>query len=442
MRSANSKLRKFLGLRSSERLLLFKSALMLMAVRVGLKLMPFAKLNGLLARASRMPRRSRGRNSFTPDQLVRSINIAGSYIPGAGKCLPRALAAQLLLARHGHPATVHIGVSRGEEKPLNAHAWLEVEGKVVIGGPGLDSYTHLLEIEREVQLAYSVPETQYPLFNKRQLDLKWMATFFLCLARFVASPAGAEYGITRPAKLKLAVRIIRNQKHFEQGHKVRVHLALVEQIFKIPKSMDGDVVECGCWNGNSTTSLSLACSLVGRRLFVCDSFEGLPEPRADEKYELSAFYKDHYYVWEKGVCSAEGGFDSVRRTLERYGAIEVCTFVPGYFKDTLKTLETESLVLIYEAAVLRSSVEDCVRNLWPKLQEGCCFFCQEPDSVKVVGLFYDERWWKDNLNATPPGFFGSGYGPRMALGNIFLGYSKKIDTKKILEEGNRIVFAD
>ena len=87
-------------------------------------------------------------------------------------------------------------------------------------------------------------------------------------------------------------------------------------------------------------------------------------------------------------------------------------------------------------------MEDCVRNLWPKLQEGCCFFCQEPDSVKVVGLFYDERWWKDNLNATPPGFFGSWYGPRMAFGNIFLGYSKKIDTKKILEEGNRIVFAD
>jgi hypothetical protein len=179
-----------------------------------------------------------------------------------------------------------------------------------------------------------------------------------------------------------------------------------------------------------------------RRLFVCDSFEGIPEPRADEKYEISTIHEGCYYRLEKGDSSTRGGLDSVRRTLERYGAIGVCTFVKGYFKDTLETLETDSLVLIYEDAVIRSSVEDCVRYLWPKLQDGCFFFCQNPDSMKIVGLFFDEQWWKDNLNATPPGFFGSGYGQRMALGNIFLGCSRKIDPKKILEEGTMMVAVD
>jgi len=148
LRSTRRRLRKFLSLPSSERLLLIKSALMLMAIKVGLKLLPFRHLNSLLARTSHTPRHSRKNGSFKPDQLVRSVDIASRYIPGAGNCLVQALSAQALLARHGHPATVRIGVTHDEENQFKAHAWLESEGKVVIGGPDLDGYAPLLAIER------------------------------------------------------------------------------------------------------------------------------------------------------------------------------------------------------------------------------------------------------------------------------------------------------
>jgi hypothetical protein len=55
----------------------------------------------------------------------------------------------VLLARHGHPALVRIGVVRGEGGGVQAHAWVESEGAVVIGGAELDRYTPLAGLEKE-----------------------------------------------------------------------------------------------------------------------------------------------------------------------------------------------------------------------------------------------------------------------------------------------------
>lgn len=47
------RLRKFLSLTGGERLLLIKAAILLTVIRVGLKLLPFQQLRGLLAKISR-----------------------------------------------------------------------------------------------------------------------------------------------------------------------------------------------------------------------------------------------------------------------------------------------------------------------------------------------------------------------------------------------------
>src|SRR5690606_21028653 len=48
-------------------------------------------------------------------------------------CLVEALAAQMLLARHGVHSTLRIGVEMDGEE-FGAHAWVEVNGQVVVGG--------------------------------------------------------------------------------------------------------------------------------------------------------------------------------------------------------------------------------------------------------------------------------------------------------------------
>ena len=46
--------------------------------------------------------------------------------------LTQALAVQFLLTLYSYPAVVHVGVTK-EEGLIQAHAWLESDGKVVIG---------------------------------------------------------------------------------------------------------------------------------------------------------------------------------------------------------------------------------------------------------------------------------------------------------------------
>jgi hypothetical protein len=48
--------------------------------------------------------------------------------------LTQALAGQVLLAQYGYPAVVHLGVTKEEgQGTFQAHAWMESDGKIVIG---------------------------------------------------------------------------------------------------------------------------------------------------------------------------------------------------------------------------------------------------------------------------------------------------------------------
>lgn len=216
------------------------------------------------------------------------------------------------------------------------------------------------------------------------------------------------------------------------------HLIMITCLFSIPKSLQGDVVECGCFNGSSTINLSIVCDLVGRKLFVCDSFLGLPEPGPGEKITLRN--KNAYYNWRKGEFGVQGGLERVKANIVRFGCIDACRFVPGYFSETLSGLETDSIVLIFEDADLMSSVRDCIRYLWAKLCNGCRFYSHEPWSVEIVGLFFDENFWHEHLKEDPPGFIGASFNNQF-VENISqgLGYAEKIDAEKIRRSGKRVM---
>lgn len=264
--------------------------------------------------------------------------------------------------------------------------------------------------------------------------INWLGSLIF-MAKFIFNQSGREYGINSYQKMNLVLRIKRNNKIIKSLSTYQQHLVMIDDIFRIPKELTGDVVECGCYNGASSVSLSIACALTKRRLFVCDSFEGLPTPRDDEKYDINPHSSD-YYIWEEGEFKSDRGLEGVKVIITKFGNVEVCTFVKGFFNDTLRHLDSDSIVLVFEDADIVSSVEDCLRYLWPKLQEGCLFYSHEAWSMQVVSLFFDKRWWKENLNENPPGFYGSGGG---AAGKAGLGYAKKFNPEKVKKHGKKIV---
>jgi hypothetical protein len=72
-------------------------------------------------------------NPVSVNFIVWTVAVAGRYAPGGAKCLAKALTTQLLLNRYGYPHQLRIGVAKDATHALEAHAWIEYEGQVVVG---------------------------------------------------------------------------------------------------------------------------------------------------------------------------------------------------------------------------------------------------------------------------------------------------------------------
>lgn len=123
-----------------------KTLALVWLVRLGLWLLPFQftrRLTRWLARPA---------TEFTgwpaAEQIGWAAEVASQLVPRA-TCLTQALAAQILLRRYGHPASLCIGVTRGQNDQFEAHAWVECGGAVIIGGENIDlaQYTVLPSLE-------------------------------------------------------------------------------------------------------------------------------------------------------------------------------------------------------------------------------------------------------------------------------------------------------
>jgi len=147
------RLRKFLSLTPGDRFLLLSALLLLSVVRLGLWLLPFQRLRRFLERLSQVnsERQDVGeqpRCALTRDTIVWAVDIASRYMRGGVKCLARALTAQVLMSRYGYSPELRVGVAKGEGGRFEAHAWVEIQGQVVIGYLGdLSRFTPMSSFE-------------------------------------------------------------------------------------------------------------------------------------------------------------------------------------------------------------------------------------------------------------------------------------------------------
>jgi hypothetical protein len=98
----------------------------LLAVDLGLRLLPFGRVQGLLAsRAEAVTRPLSAETTATVRRLRWLVEAAGQRHLHPMRCLQQALVLQWLLGRRGIQTELKIGV-RKEEEQLCAHAWLEL----------------------------------------------------------------------------------------------------------------------------------------------------------------------------------------------------------------------------------------------------------------------------------------------------------------------------
>jgi hypothetical protein len=127
------RLRRFFGLSPINQLRLIKAALLVGSIRIGLCLLPFWIVHRLLTWAARIPIGLRNVNGDKLERDVAIIEFISQYLVCNKPCLTQALAVQLLYRRAGYSARLRIGVMKEAEK-FQAHAWVESQGQIVVGG--------------------------------------------------------------------------------------------------------------------------------------------------------------------------------------------------------------------------------------------------------------------------------------------------------------------
>jgi Transglutaminase-like superfamily len=142
---ARSRLARFRSLPPSDRVLFLVALAAIASVRIGLWLTSFRRLHLAFERIAP----SAGAPDPTPGEAERigwAIGSAARFVPEA-TCLPQALAAEAMLRRRGHPADLRLGVTRGDDG-VEAHAWVESYGRIIVGDGDLDRFEPLEASDR------------------------------------------------------------------------------------------------------------------------------------------------------------------------------------------------------------------------------------------------------------------------------------------------------
>lgn len=132
---------------------------------------------------------------------------------------------------------------------------------------------------------------------------------------------------------------------------------------KIP----GDLIETGVWRGGATILMRSILKVYGdkkRKVWVADSFEGLPPPNS-EKYPADKNLDLNKYK-ELAVS-----LDQVKSNFAKYGLLDnQVVFLKGLFSETLPTAPIKSISVLRLDGDLYESTMDALVNLYPKLSIG------------------------------------------------------------------------
>lgn len=117
-----------------QRRVLLYACILLNAIRLALWLFPFGTTRHQLEAVLSVWVCNKTVKPVSVEFIVWAVAVAGRYAPWGAKCLARALTTQLLLNRYGYRHNLHIGVAKNDSQMLEAHAWIEYQGKVIVGG--------------------------------------------------------------------------------------------------------------------------------------------------------------------------------------------------------------------------------------------------------------------------------------------------------------------
>jgi hypothetical protein len=135
----------------------------------------------------------------------------------------------------------------------------------------------------------------------------------------------------------------------------------------IADNVQGDLIETGVWRGGASIfmrGILKAYGITDRKVWVADSFEGLPAPDV-EKYPLDASSQLHKFR------DLAVSLEQVQENFKRYSLLDdQVRFLKGWFSETLPVAPIGKLALMRLDGDMYESTMDALVNLYPKLSIG------------------------------------------------------------------------
>ncbi len=154
-------------------------------------------------------------------------------------------------------------------------------------------------------------------------------------------------------------------------------------------------VEVGCFKGLSTARMSLLCRHWRRRLYVCDTFEGLPD--SDDAYE--AVDKGPSYHFKRG--SYAGSEEEVLRNVANHGCVDRVTLVRGDVGETLPNNDFGTVGFAFLDVDLVDSYKACFSGLAANIEAGSVIAIHEACYSPIRRLIEDREFWSGLDLAAP-----------------------------------------
>ena len=238
---------------------------------------------------------------------------------------------------------------------------------------------------------------------------------------FIYSEIGKNYNLNEKDKAKIVRRLNNAFSKIESATSLDVQLELGKKILSLENNDKNSIVECGCYLGSSSVALSIFARITGRKLIIYDSFEGLPEDMDDignrnyPHLKLTGQYKSGMYRATK---------EQVIKNLKYFGEYEFCELREGFFNESLQKHKEKIDFLFLDVDLVKSTYE-CIKYLWKYIIDNRYIFSDDACDIDVVSIWFDDKWWLENMRCKAPGYIGSGCGIPLGGKYSSLGYTVK-----------------
>lgn len=165
----------------------------------------------------------------------------------------------------------------------------------------------------------------------------------------------------------------------------------------LTNGVPGDFIETGVWRGGACIYMRAILAAWGdetRRVFVADSFQGLPRPNP-RLYPVDA--GDRHYTHEDLIAP----LDQVKANFARFGLLdERVVFLPGWFKDTLPNAPVDQLAILRLDGDMYESTMEGLESLYDKVSPGGFIIVDDhdlPNCRRAMNDFRDARGIRDPI---------------------------------------------